>query len=648
MSDSEHSQETEDEDPARPNRYNGPPSTWQSLTSQERGLASTLTQLRNQDLSIHLYNAHALKARAREFETTLKSKPERSTFLEGSQLESERAYTVPQSWTAWPLPADIVPRENESVGPVSKDEQFTLRRRDIPFPSRGLEDILLGVALKFAKETFNQREWNEEDDDLMHDENVHHGKGEGRRATSLNNPPKSGNKLGGNQIHSVPRFSGLGDSAELDGDHVAVDRPFKQSSEAAPDKVLMRPVVSADDERSGEILRPSIRHTLSKLDEALMALHHARKICHEYSSNPTGSKRGRSGGSPSGSETDAAEIPARRPRGRPRNQSLPGRENMDLATHENPGQWRAKPTSIGRPRKQYEKMPGETEQDYLIRVARLQKKPLPSFAPVRETKAPELSREPPRKTPRKKLDPERARSRRNRHLRPRDWSEVLGSAALVGFSPEVIAKATQRCANLFGESMTMRTLIQAPVLSTNSSIVDNYMPQEIPDLGLAAETVELSSESSETDSNTDGSASESSMQDSGRTPAFPKPRGIVPRTQSCFCPIEECPRSNRGFAKERSLKRHMKGSHKMNPQQISDILFGGRDEMSGAVHTDGFLKPVLDKKSTRGKDKGHRKEGRWIRGTKADEVKGGNETSESSESESLKSEDVDDDSSASL
>ena len=51
----------------RPNRWRGAPSSWNKLTAQERGLAASLDQIRNADLSIHLYNAHALKRRAREF-----------------------------------------------------------------------------------------------------------------------------------------------------------------------------------------------------------------------------------------------------------------------------------------------------------------------------------------------------------------------------------------------------------------------------------------------------------------------------------------------------------------------------------------------------------------------------------------------------
>ena len=71
MSDSESNDQTSDSSDTeqnRSNRYKGPASTWQSLTEQERGLAASLDQLRNEDLSIHLYNAHALRKRAREAE----------------------------------------------------------------------------------------------------------------------------------------------------------------------------------------------------------------------------------------------------------------------------------------------------------------------------------------------------------------------------------------------------------------------------------------------------------------------------------------------------------------------------------------------------------------------------------------------------
>lgn len=66
--DSNLSEDSDEFESLRPNRWQGAPSTWTTLTAQERGLAASLDQIRNADLSIHLFNAHALKRRAREFE----------------------------------------------------------------------------------------------------------------------------------------------------------------------------------------------------------------------------------------------------------------------------------------------------------------------------------------------------------------------------------------------------------------------------------------------------------------------------------------------------------------------------------------------------------------------------------------------------
>jgi hypothetical protein len=60
---------SEESDFVRPNRWTGAPSTWLSITEQERGVAASLDELRNRDLSIHLYNAHALKKRGKDLES---------------------------------------------------------------------------------------------------------------------------------------------------------------------------------------------------------------------------------------------------------------------------------------------------------------------------------------------------------------------------------------------------------------------------------------------------------------------------------------------------------------------------------------------------------------------------------------------------
>lgn len=53
----------------RPNRWNGPPSTWLTFTAQERKAYQALEGLRRRDLSAHLYNAHALKTRVKRQKT---------------------------------------------------------------------------------------------------------------------------------------------------------------------------------------------------------------------------------------------------------------------------------------------------------------------------------------------------------------------------------------------------------------------------------------------------------------------------------------------------------------------------------------------------------------------------------------------------
>lgn len=54
---------------ARPNRWRGPRSSWRTATEDDRLTFTALNQLQNQELSIHLYNAFALKEKARTIGT---------------------------------------------------------------------------------------------------------------------------------------------------------------------------------------------------------------------------------------------------------------------------------------------------------------------------------------------------------------------------------------------------------------------------------------------------------------------------------------------------------------------------------------------------------------------------------------------------
>jgi hypothetical protein len=543
----------------RPNRWKGTASTWRALTEQERGLAGSLDQLRNRDLSFHLYTAHALKKRADQYNALKSQKAQKSRRNDLPEPDVEepdeegQGWAPPQNWTAWPLPPHLVPREGELVGPSDGDESYTFKKKEPIRPSRALEEALMGVTLKLAKERFEARRENAVDDDAS----------DGMEASILQ------------------------DMEQEDQEAGSGERQIKKGSQP-PDPTALKPVVSADEDRSRTLLRPTIRHTLSKLDEALTNLHYARETCHHYGqyaqseattdddtksqasstsrrSSVRSRSRSRSTGRKKGRPKKFAPLPSR-----------PKDSGSNLQEVDDETEFlRLKTTKRGRPKKSYPRLEGETALEYQVRIARRQKKPMPSFAQPSRSQSPEATSStdgtPKKPQPKRATSEERAQARQKK-LRPRDWSDVLGAAALAGFPPDAIARATQRCANLFGESMTMRTMVEAPFDDKEADIDTLYQPEEIPDLP------------------SDYSDEEAATRPSSRaSDEYRNPRGNV--RNNVLCPIEGCRREKKGFKKESDLRRHLQKGHRMTDSEIEDALDSDA-EMDGAVHVDGFLKPL--------------------------------------------------------
>jgi hypothetical protein len=541
---------------ARSNRWKGNSSTWARLTQEDRDVATSLDRLRNEDLSVHLYNAHALKRSAREYEQgKLKSEEEGKSGIP----EGDKTYIPPKRWTAWPLPPEQVPRAGETVGEDDPDDQYTYKRveRNGEGSSRELEEVLTGVVVRFAKERWLRRgEAREEDMDVDVDA--------GDSDESLDRALKAGTEDTTEVLRGVEASSGQ-----------ILDSDKNKGSGPSPSNSISKPVVSADDERSRELLRPSIRHTLSKLDEVLMALHHARKTCHRYSNSDGNTDDETQAEAESVVEDEDTLTPAKRPKGRPRKfANLPDRSRARDLPPNDDELLRPKTTNRGRPKKVYPRLEGETEQEYLVRVARLRKKPLPSFAPPLE---PSPSPSPParkRKSPMKRSTSEEIQVSRQKKLGLRDWSEVIGSAALVGFSPDVIARATQRCANLFGEGMVLRSMVEMPFSEKDDAVFETrYEPQLIPDLS-SEDAIESSSSSSESEVDV-------------KNQSLKRP---MSKSQNVFCPIVECPRKIRGFRDMSGLKRHLMKGHLVEEGDLGEYLLGSDEECEGAVHVDGFLR----------------------------------------------------------
>jgi hypothetical protein len=86
--------------------------------------------------------------------------------------------------------------------------------------------------------------------------------------------------------------------------------------------------------------------------------------------------------------------------------------------------------------------------------------------------------------------------------------------------------------------------------------------------------------------------------------------GQAPLRQTCFCPIPDCPRKTRGFNGVGKLKKHLQRGHQIPKDELDEYILPSDEEMDGAVHVDGFLKPLKRMGGARGR---YKKEGKRSR-----------------------------------
>ena len=338
--------------PVRPNKYRGPPSTWRNWTASERELVASLDQLEAKDLSLHLYNAFKLNVRMQ------------SRLAFRSQQARKTSWAPPRTWTAWPMPSDIVPREEdnkrwEEDTPIARSHPFSRKR-----PGDMMRDLLLAQILRKAKERFRKRDF----EDVM-------GKKPKQDKTET----------------TRPQSSGKGDGSEI-------DEPLDK-----------KPEFMADDERARMILQPTIQHILTKLDDLLMGLHHARSAYLPVDESDIDLEN----------HINDTKISTRKPRKRRRTDSPTGAPVTASETAE----------------------PDSSSDQSPIRATRRKSK-------LAKKLSKSASRNPQGKS---------FRTRKSR-LGLRDWSEILGFASMTGWESTVVKKAAARCSVLFEEGMSFRKL----------------------------------------------------------------------------------------------------------------------------------------------------------------------------------------------
>ncbi|KAL8661530.1 MAG: hypothetical protein Q9168_008378 [Polycauliona sp. 1 TL-2023] len=344
---------------ARPNKYQGPPSTWRDWTAAERQIAASLDQLRAKDLSAHLYNFYCLKRRidsTREWQN--ETDPDTDDHVSTSRRR--KAWLPVRTWTAWPMDPKDVPRLSDEFTWEDNADERTKVEKPVPFSSELLSDVLVARVCKKAKERFYEREWEDSDAELPE-------------------PP-----------------SDRDSRAQL------------RIPELAGDTKQYEPVVMADDERAKSILQPSINHVLHKLDILLMGLHHAR------SSYATANK------------TTAQSQP------NTDDESSAGKKRKRKASRPNLG------------RKSSQRRSSHSSDE--------------ASEPAAESTT--------------------SFSKLKSGLGLRDWSDVLGVASVSGFPPDVLARAAERCSNLFDEGIVFRTLYEGKKSYSEVKYAPDVVPVE--------------------------------------------------------------------------------------------------------------------------------------------------------------------------
>ncbi|KAG6267165.1 hypothetical protein E4U47_005413 [Claviceps purpurea] len=683
----------------RPNRWTGPRSTWRALVREERMLWRSMQQVVDQDLAVHLYNAFALKRRDLDARTA-----QGLTMKLGNGQEA--IWAPPKVWTAWPLQERQVPPEGLFKEAEDEAEAFTLRRQETKLPSSELQEELGATILRMAKERFRrrqqQRQQREQEREQRQRERLRRQQQMSRSssiAPSIETPSRPVSlkfeesedetflsslppgRTGSSDDDEKVKLSWTSDD-EYNDDDADGDQEGNEGSQPDPESPTQdyEPAVATDDQLSQQLLRPSIRHILTQLDRTLTVLHNSRVAgqIHIFDS------------SDSSMEDDSDAAPARG-RGRPRRMPQPGtRDTPPAAAAAAAAKTAASPQRRrGRPPKVRVPLEGETMEEMQFRLARQSHRRLPvtekdkeaAFLAWLEEGDQQMMREAQTQNqespPLREQEPPSPSSsnggasppsqpgnmqRRLRKWGLRDWSDVLGAASLAGFSPDVIARSTRRCASLFNQGMSMRTLNEQPLSRGPGLTTTEYRPKPVATkirgraqgqgLGnsvspsssaaaAAAAAAALFSTDSDSDGDIDSDSDTSGatlrsrkgvfsrssvpldsspIRSRGRSRTRRSPSGSAAsnahsgsrsRSRSSaglfLCAVPTCSRAVGGFARRLNLRRHMQLVHPGYAEEEDD----SENEVVGAVHVDGFLKMIHPGKGWRAEDVLPRKRKRY-------------------------------------
>ncbi|KAJ5280762.1 hypothetical protein N7478_006134 [Penicillium angulare] len=329
-----------------------------------------------------------------------------------------------------------------------------------------------------------------------------------------------------------------------------------------PERPFREPVVQTDDDLSRSQLRPLSRTVISQLDQILMGLHQALKhrANHHYSSDESATE-----------DEDEESVPPEKEKGRKQYESRGRKRNRETK----------KPETSSPDRARSSRSSSDTD--------------IEANDTLENT---ELTEDAHGRVP-------LALSER---LPLRDWSEVMGIAAIMGLPSNAVQRASKRCADIFEQDMTFRKFREGRMVKTkrhrlpggqnsqqfvyaeseseneSESGFDERRPRvrgtaRFPKR-VADNVPEGTSRGTESVSRHSSKAREEATPKRSRSPSTARSTplsvsqsyGKNPNRESIyFCPVEGCRRSNNGFNRLWNYKLHMKRIHAQQCDQPSKL-----------------------------------------------------------------------------
>ncbi|MCJ1443184.1 MAG: hypothetical protein MMC23_003682 [Stictis urceolatum] len=403
----------------RPNDFKGPKSTWREWTAEERQIATSLDQLQARNLGVHLYNTHNLRLRAR----ALRAKAEASENAEADV----NAWEPRLLWAAWPLERALVPREGKEGWKNEPKDEAVSRSSAKDLSSRQmLEELVINTASRIARSRFQARAWegsesgdSQRDNELdaMEEDPVEEPPipSSHRRSDSSDDSMSASSRPVTRESHTRSQSVSRATSR---ASPQAASRSQSSSPSASDQEVpVLEPVPTADDAQITLLLRRPARHILSQLDSLFAGLHHSRQSYSRRNPGPTSS-----GGTEDDldqAEDDEHQDPAPRPTSQSRSRSSRRRKrrNSDSSSGSN----------------------------YSSELSTENSDVASSSEPGSTSRS--ISRH------RSRTGSRSSQSSRRTNYLLRDWSDVLGMAAVTGWDMAVVRRAQLRCEKLFREKM---------------------------------------------------------------------------------------------------------------------------------------------------------------------------------------------------